>query len=178
MSTSVAIGWDIPRVMEEMPYGMYIVGTADGQGAPNGMMADWVMQISFKPRLVAVSIENDAHSLANIRSNGRFTVNLLPQDEAGWKLAARFAQPYDGSKVGQRHDAEHPYHLKLEGIGYGVVDGGAPILVDALSWLECQAHEFFSLGDHTLVIGEVLNGAVLHEGDPLTSTYTGWNYSG
>ena len=179
MSVSVAIGGDIAHVMEQMPYGMYIVGSGDSNGVPNGMMADWVMQVSFEPRLVAVSFENDAHSLANIRSNGRFTINLLPEDEAGRKLAARFAQPYEDAKVlGRNHHTAHPYHPKLDGLAYTSVAGGAPILSGALSWLECEARDFFSAGDHTLVTGQVLNGAVLQEADPLTSTYTGWNYSG
>lgn len=179
MSVPVAIGGDIAHVMEQMPYGMYIVGTGDSNGVPNGMMADWVMQVSFEPRLVAISFENDAHSLANIRSNGCFTVNLLPEDEAGRKLAEHFAQPYEDAKVlGRSHHGGHPLHPKLEGVAYTAAAGGAPILAGALSWLECEARNFFSVGDHTLVTGHVLNGRVLQTAAPLTSTYTGWNYSG
>src|SRR6266508_4352200 len=80
----------------EMPYGLYIVGSKSN-GDLNGMMADWVMQVAFEPRLVAVSIENDAHTLANITNSGVFSVNLLAADE--FQLAAKFAQPYYGSKV-------------------------------------------------------------------------------
>ncbi len=54
MSVPVAVEADIVQVMEQMPYGMYIVGSSDSNGVPNGMMADWVMQVAFPPRLVAV----------------------------------------------------------------------------------------------------------------------------
>jgi flavin reductase (DIM6/NTAB) family NADH-FMN oxidoreductase RutF len=53
-----------------------------------------------------------------------------------------------------------------------------PILEDALAFLECEAKEFIDAGDHVLAIGSVLYGEVQQSGEPLTSTYTGWTYSG
>ena len=38
--------------------------------------------------------------------------------------------------------------------------------------------EFVPAGDHTLVIGEVLDGAVLRDGEPLTQRILGWSYAG
>ncbi len=47
---------EIERVMHELPYGLYIIGSREeSDGKVNGMMADWVMQVSFEPRLVAVA---------------------------------------------------------------------------------------------------------------------------
>ena len=68
----------IREAMHELPYGIYIIGTTDGE-QPNGMIADWVMQVSFDPRLVAVAFERDSSSLTRIRRTGIFTVNLLGQ---------------------------------------------------------------------------------------------------
>ena len=88
----------VAKVMDEMPYGLYIIGSkADDE--VNGMMADWVMQVSFNPRLVALAFENDARTLENVRSNNVFTINFLSQDHQGMELAAKFAQPYYDSKV-------------------------------------------------------------------------------
>ena len=167
---------DIARVMDEMPYGLYIIGSkADGE--VNAMMADWVMQVSFAPRLVAVSFENDARTLANVRRSNVFTVNLLPQESM--ELAARFAQPYYGDKVkGRSGEEAAKVHHKLEGIPYSESARGCPLLGDALAWLECEAEQFLPTGDHTLVIARVLDGRVLRDAEPLTSTYTGWTYSG
>ena len=168
----------IQTVMDEMPYGLYIVGSTAG-GEVNGMMADWVMQTSFNPRLVAVALENDARTLANIRANRAFTVNLLPQTDEGMHLAGKFAQPYYGAKVkGRSRTAAEEVHHKLEGIGHTTTGAGCPVLNAAMAWLECRARDFVPSGDHTIVIGEVLDGRALSSGEPLTSSYTGWAYSG
>ncbi len=167
---------DIKAVMDEMPYGLYIIGSRM-DGEVNAMMADWVMQVSFVPRLVAVSFENDAQTLANLRDSSVFTVNLLPQESM--ELAARFAQPYHGDKVkGRPKEEAAKLHRKLEGIPYAQSTRGCPILEDAMAWLECEAEQFLPAGDHTLVIARVLDGRVVKPAEPLTSTYTGWTYSG
>ncbi len=171
------------EAMHELPYGIYIVGTVeqdeDGEPRPNGMIADWVMQVSFEPRLVAVSFENDSSSLRRIRANNAFTVNLLTADQDGLELERRFVQPADGSKVkGRSEAAAAQRHDKLAGVDYSTTEAGCPLLADALTWLSCEAQEFVPAGDHTLVLGRVLEGAAPGEGEPMTSAFTGWTYSG
>jgi flavin reductase (DIM6/NTAB) family NADH-FMN oxidoreductase RutF len=171
---------DIARVMDEMPYGLYIIGSREAdEGKVNGMMADWVMQVSFEPRLVAVSFENDSHTLQNVRERKHFTVNLLSQDEDSMELARRFAQPYSGEKITGREGPEATkVHYKLEGVDYRTTESGCPVLDAAMAWIECEAQDFLPIGDHTLVVGRVLDGRVEREAEPMTSTYTGWVYSG
>lgn len=166
------------EVLDRMPYGLYIVGSAK-DGDVNGMMADWVMQVSFNPRLVAVAFEHDARTLQNVRSYRFFTVNLLSQEEESMELAAKFAQPYYGAKIkGRSRTATEEIHHKLEGIAHTRTVRGCPVLEAAMGWLECEAEEFVAAGDHTIVIGRVIDSRLLREGEVLTSTYTGWNYSG
>ena len=168
----------VARVMDEMPYGLYIIGSKM-DGEVNGMMADWVMQVSFSPRLVGVSFELDARTLENVRTGKVFTVNLLSQDKDGMDLASKFAQPYYGAKVKGRPEREaEKVHHKLEGIPYTLTGSGCPVLEAAMAWLECEAEQFLPVGDHTLVIGRVTDGRLVREGEPLTSAYTGWTYSG
>ena len=169
----------VAQVMDQMPYGLYIVGSADAEGEGNGMMADWVMQVSFQPRLVAVAFEKDAHTLENIEASGGFTLNLLCSDEDGRRLGAQFAQPYYGDKVGGRSRAGHDaIHHKLAGIPHSRSAGNFPVLDAALAWRECRAEQFVPTGDHTVVIARVVDGNVLRSADPLTSLDTGWTYSG
>ena len=166
---------DLRQIMDHMPYGLYIIGSKMDEGV-NAMMADWVMQVSFEPRLIAVAFENDAHTLANIEATGAFTVNFLSVSEDSMHLAGRFAQPYYGAKV---HGPQATgVHKKLQDISHTLTDSGCPILHAAMAWLECRAQDFVATGDHTLVVATVKDGRVLHEGEPLTSAYTGWNYSG
>jgi flavin reductase (DIM6/NTAB) family NADH-FMN oxidoreductase RutF len=137
------------------------------------------MQVSFRPRLVAVAFENDARTLRNIRETGVFTVNALSQDHDSMELAARFAQPYYGAKVeGRTRTAAEQIHHKLQDIAYSLTPNGCPILEAAMAWLDCRAEDFVATGDHTLVIAQVSEGGLQRDAEPLTSSYTGWNYSG
>ena len=168
----------VAEALECMPYGLYIIGSRGASGDMNGMMADWVMQVSFTPRLVCCSMERDATTLRFVRETGVFTVNVLPVEEKA--LAQHFAQPRDASKIKGRSDEERARtYDKLAGISYALGEQTrCPVLNDALAWVECAARDFVDEGDHTLVIGEVLDGDVLREGEPLTQRHLGWSYGG
>ncbi len=167
----------VSEAMELFPYGLYIIGSR-GDDDVNGMMADWVMQVSFQPRLIAVSFENNASTLRNIRTAGVLSVNLLRAD--GQELARRFAQPRDASKIqGRSEEAQAVVYRKLQGVAYGLGGRtGCPLLEDALAWLECDVHAEHAVGDHTLIVGRVLDGGVRGEGEPLTQRILGWQYAG
>ncbi len=166
---------EVSEVMEYMPYGLYVIGSKMDNEC-NGMIADWVMQSSFEPHMVTIGLENNAQTLANIRATGIFTVNFLSQSERAMHLAAHFAQPYLNSKIGG--PSARGVHHKLNETDYTLSATGCPILKDAMAWLECRAVNFVPSGDHTLVLGEVVGSHLIHAEEPLTSTFTGWNYSG
>ncbi|MEE8369408.1 MAG: flavin reductase family protein, partial [Dehalococcoidia bacterium] len=169
---------EVKQVMDEMPYGLYIVGSKM-DAEVNGMMADWVMQVSISPRLVAVSFENDARTLQNLRESRVFTVNLLSQDQDGMDVAAKFAQPYYGAKVkGRTPPTSEEIHHKLVGVRHSKSKRGCPVLEAAMAWLECEVEQFLPVGDHIMVIGRVVDGRVVRSAEPLTSAYTGYTYSG
>ena len=138
----------VARVMHEMPYGLYIIGSKERDGDKvNGMMADWVMQVSFQPRLVAVAFENDAHTLGNVREHGVFTVNLLAADKQSMELARPFAQPYSGAKVeGRKAEEAEKVHYKLDGLDYRLTERGCPVLDATLAWVECEAEQNLEIG--------------------------------
>ncbi len=103
------------------------------------------------------------------------TANL----EDSMKLASKFAQPYEGSKVaGRKGEEARKVHHKLEGIDYSVSEHGCPLLDAGMAWLECEVEQFVPIGDHTLVVGRVVDGRIQRDAEPLTSTFTGWTYSG
>jgi flavin reductase (DIM6/NTAB) family NADH-FMN oxidoreductase RutF len=168
----------VAEATHELPYGIYVIGSND-QGRPNGMIADWVMQVSFHPRLIAVGMQPHASTLANVRATGHFTVNLLKQEGNGMALAAQFVQPHRAAKVrGRSEEAAAGEVDKLAGIDFELTEQGCPILEDALAWLRCEVEAEHVVGDHVLVIGRVVDGEVIGTGEPLTSTFTGWVYSG
>ncbi|HZP57582.1 MAG TPA: flavin reductase family protein [Dehalococcoidia bacterium] len=175
--TTMTVEETIRDLMDLMPYGLYIVGSRKGDDV-DGMLADWVMQLSFRPRLVAVALENDSRTLENVRASGVFSVNLLSQDADSMALAEKFAQPYYDAKIRGRGANGDPVHHKLERIAYTLSGFGCPVLEAAMAWLDCKVSQLVPVGDHTLVVGEVHDGKRVRDGEALTSTYTGWNYSG
>ncbi len=171
----------IRSALQHLPYGIYVVGTVTPEGKANAMVADWVMQVSFRPRIICISFERDAASLRNLRETRQLTVCLLP--ESGMDLAARFLQPTDPSKIEGR-SAKFAAPEKMRGVGYVQLEHpdletGAPVLEDSLAWIAAEAQQFVPVGEHILALCRVFDGDALpiDEG-PLTSLYTGWHYGG
>jgi flavin reductase (DIM6/NTAB) family NADH-FMN oxidoreductase RutF len=166
----------IQDAMHELPYGIYVVGST-ANGRPNGMIADWVLQLSFSPRLIGVAFERDSTNLGNVRANCALTVNLL--DEDSMSIARSFVQPTSGAKIqGRSEDAAAATHDKLADVDFRLDARGCPILDHALVWIEAEAEAFHDVGDHVLAVARVLDARVQGSGEPLTSTITGWSYSG
>jgi flavin reductase (DIM6/NTAB) family NADH-FMN oxidoreductase RutF len=167
----------IVETLELFPYGLYIIGSR-GSDNINGMMADWLMQVSFQPRLVACSLERSSTTLRNLRETGVFSVNVLSSEDRA--LAVKFCQPREASKIqGRSEEASAVIYDKLAGIAYQEGELTAcPLLDEALAHLECQVEQLVEMGDHVLAVGRVLSGDVLREGEPLSSRALGWNYAG
>ncbi len=151
------------KALRMFTYGLYVVTSAT-EGEEAAMTANWVCQVSFEPRMVAVSIEKDAHSLMVIRRSGVFAVNVL--EYGSRELAAQFSRLT--SKVGN----------KLEGYSYTLGTLGCPLLPHALSSIECRVVLDNPMGDHVLIVGEAVNASVNRDGDPLTMKEAGFKYAG
>jgi len=161
--------------LDMMNYGMYVIGSRGPMGL-NVMAAHWLMQVSFEPRMVALSLENDARTLANIRETRVFSVNVMGEDSV--QLVASFLQPANAGKIRGRHVIGTATVDKLAGVPHKVVATGCPILRDALAWFECEVEGGLPTGDHTLVVGRVIDGGQISHGKPLRDDDLGWTYSG
>jgi len=84
-----------------------------------------------------------------IRDSGVFAVNVLGHDNI--ETGRHF-----GLKTGRKTD-------KFAGVDYDTKATGCPILKDAIAWMDCKVVSFHDAGDHTLFIGEVIDGGVLKE---------------
>lgn len=168
----------VERAMLSMSYGVHVIGSHDGEGNNNAMIADWVMQVSFKPRLVACSIENDARTLRYVKATKVFSVNMLHQKD-GHLVAKKVVMPAEGRKIRGRSEEEAAkVHDKLSGLKHEFDANGCAILLDALGWYSCEVEQLVETGDHTLVIGRVTDGAVIRDGEMLTEKELGWEYAG
>ena len=150
---------EVAALFHRLSYGVYVVGVADGTRR-NAFTAGWVMQISFEPLLLALSINQEHASYPVLKAGGGFTVNVLKQGQQD--LARRF-----GTRSGRDED-------KLAGIRWRPGGTGAPILEDALAYFDCELSGGMPAGDHDLVLGRVTDGNVLdRNAAPLTYADTG-----
>lgn len=151
------------KVLRRIVHGVYVIGVAQA-GKRNAFTATWITQVSFEPPLLAAGIRKDSLSHSMIESSQVFTVNLL------------------GS--GQKPLAQHflkPAHLggdKLQGISHRVGVTGAPILDEAAAFIECRVRAIHAAGDHSIVVGEVVEAGLHQDTEPLTLKETGWHYGG
>lgn len=139
------------RVMGHLSTGVTVVAARNPKsGSPCGLTATAVTSVSLEPPLVLVCIDKAATSHDPVLAAGTFSVNVLSQGQE--RIARRFAE-WDSSE-------------KFDGIAYREEVSGAPLLDDALAWLDCRVWATYEGGDHTIVVGEVLR-ADAREGEPL-----------
>jgi flavin reductase (DIM6/NTAB) family NADH-FMN oxidoreductase RutF len=152
-------------VLRHFPYGLYAVTVAHG-GEQHAMTANWLTQASIEPPMVAVAVENTSRTIGLVRDARHFVVNVFLEGQQD--LAARLG----------RSSASAPD--KLKGIKTKPAPTwGGPILVDALGWLECRLVATLPAGDHTLVLGEVVEAGSEHpDGKPLILQQAGLKYAG
>lgn len=151
-------------ILRHFPYGLYAV-TVRHDGEDHGMTANWVTQASFEPPMIAVAVENTAKTIGMIRDAHHFAVNLLQKDQRD--LAGKLG----------RSSEQAPQKLKGLKTKPAPVSG-TPVLADALGWVECRLMTTVPAGDHTLVLGEVIEAGVERDGEPLTLQEAGFKYSG
>lgn len=168
----------VEKALLKLSYGVHVIGSRAADGTLNAMLADWVMQVSFNPRLVAVAIENDARTLRFIKETGVYSVNLLHEKD-GFGIARAVVMPSEARKIrGRSTEMAATVYDKLAAIPHGIHENGCPILDRALGWFTCDIREFHATGDHTIVVGQVTDGDVLRDGDLLIERELGWEYGG
>ena len=145
------------KVLQQIPYGAYIVGTQTEDGKDWLMFGTWLMQTSFKPTLVAFAFRKDSRTLANVRRSKSFAVSFIregTQDVAELVLDGAF------EKVKTERTAS-----------------GLPVLTDGAGWIECRVVDQIPQGDHPVVLAEVADVGP-GNGKPIFLESLGWHYGG
>lgn len=152
------------QVLRLFTYGLYVVTAHDERDGDAAFLANWLTQASFDPPLVAVSVENDSHSIGIIRASGRFTVNVLETGQR--ELAGHFGRAHRnvGDKLASRAITRAPE--------------GDAVLPEALAWCTCHVTGSLPAGDSTIFVGEVVDVALQRPGHPLTMAEAGFRHAG
>ena len=145
------------ELFKQLTHGVYVIGVGY-EGRCNAFTAAWVMQVSFDPLMLALSIHPHHASYKILKEGGVFSVNVLRADQQG--LARHFGSPTSTDKL-----AAVPWHAERT---------GAPVLDDVPAWFECTFNHECSAGDHRLIVGQVVGGAWLdHSATPMNYRDTG-----
>ena len=107
--------------------------------------------ISLDPQLVGFYPARTSTSWGAIRDSGRFCVNVLAQGQVD--LAARFARS-GGDKFAGLEVATS-------------ARSGAAILPGVVAWIDCDLEREIELGDHSLVVGKVIDLDVTQSAHPM-----------
>ncbi len=155
------------RVLWTMPSGLYVIGSRAGERR-NAMTANWATQVSSDPKLVGVSVEKPALTHQLIAEGRVFSVNIVDREDRA--IVRKFTKPVEVDDAARTVNG-FPFH-----------DGptGAPILDQAVAWIDCRLHSSVDLGDHTLFIGEIVDAGFQKAEDTpvLRMEDTRMNYGG
>ncbi|MEE9397676.1 MAG: flavin reductase family protein [Methylococcales bacterium] len=139
---------DIANLFKTLTHGIFVIGVSDGK-KQNAFTAAWVMQASFDPLILVLSINPNHSSYVLLKESKSFSVNVLNHRQRD--LAAHFGGPASSNKL-----ASVAWHRGI---------GDLPVLDDALAYIECIFSHETPVGDHMLVVGSVVGGAIIKGGE-------------
>lgn len=147
---------DVDKALGRLSGGLYII-TAQKGDVKSAMLASWVSQASFKPLGVSIAVAKDRAIESLMQVGDKFVLNVL--EEGNYQslmkhFLKRFAPGAD----------------RFEGVRTQSAQNGAPILTDALAYMECEVTSRMDCGDHWVVYSTVDAGRV-SKPDALTAVH-------
>jgi flavin reductase (DIM6/NTAB) family NADH-FMN oxidoreductase RutF len=146
--------------LSRLTAGVVLVTAHDPEDGPRGedmgMTATAFMSVSLEPPMVLISVREDSRMDELLTRQPLWAVSVLSESQR--HIAGRFAMR---GRISDR--------LLFEDIPYTRGEAtGAPVVGGALAVLECRTEQLVTAGDHTLVVGLVLDAALPSaEGKPL-----------
>jgi len=158
----------IKDVLNRIPYGFYSITSRAGDEV-NIMVATWLMQSSFEPRLLTLALQKTSHTHSLVEQGRVFAVNIFNVDDQEAIKNFTKGREKDPDKVKNASYKPGP-------------ETGCPILDSAAAYLECRVQQIIDVGgDHDLVVGEIVGAGERKPGeaeDCLTLLDIGWSYAG
>jgi len=127
---------------------MCVVTTKQGDMS-SAMLASWVSQATFNPPGLTVAVAKERAIESLMYPGSRFVINILKEgNHLG--LMKHFLKSFG------------PGEDRLSGVASQESENGAPILNDALAYLECSVQQRMEAGDHWVTYATVEAGKVLN----------------
>lgn len=121
--------------------------TSRGPQGHNIMAAEWVIQISYSPVLIAVFIHDGSYTIKNITKTKEFGVNVASQEQT---TEVSVAGGYSGSEIDKMKiknvfKITKPHKIKT------------PMIANCTINAECKLVRKEKLGDHVMIVGKVVH---------------------
>lgn len=129
-----------------------ISGRINGDARPRMQVADNAVDlaVSLEPPLIAICPSRRSFTWSRMRRCGRFGVNVLAAEHAGYV-----------------HRAASPQADRFAGIDHAPSDSGVPRILSAVAFLDCEPIAEHVAGDHWIVLARVHDVLAEHRRAPL-----------
>jgi len=129
------------QVLGHFPTGVTVVTAMAEDGRPAGLAVGSFCSVSLEPPLVLFCPANNSSTFPAIRAAGVFCVNVLAENQE------------DVCRVFASKESD-----KFASIGWKASSRtGSPMINDALAYIDCEVDHVDEAGDHSIVVGRVVD---------------------
>ncbi len=129
--------------------GVTIATVMDANGTPHGLTVSSFTSVSLAPPLILICLGHAVTVIQHFRSATHFGINVLAENQRA--LSDHFAR--------KGHD-------RFESTEWYRGATGVPLLPGVLGAMECAVHRIVPMGDHDILVGEMLH-AQIRDDQPL-----------
>lgn len=137
------------EVMGNYPTGVTVVTSTSKEGEPVGLTVNSFASVSLDPMLILWSIDHDVSSLEEFKNASGFVVHILAGDQQ--ELCKTFASKKD----------------RFQYTDWSLSKYSFPILTNTFSVIQCNTFKQVEAGDHTILIGEVVDIQIDRNKEPM-----------
>ncbi len=138
------------QAMGSFVTGVVIVTTAKSAKKLHGITINSFASLSLEPPMVLFNIDKNSHSYETFTKAKYFTANILEEKQSS--LSKNFS---------------HPSTIDWKNVEYHIGETRCPVLKGAISYVECKLEKLYDGGDHTIIVGHVINTQTNSDAKPL-----------
>ena len=148
----MALEDDFKGALSSWASGVSVV-TTKARGLLYGLTVSSFASVSLNPPLVLVCLSNRNRLPLMIQDSGNFGVSILSSEQQD--ASAYFA------KSGREPTEDF---VEVEGFW---TESGVPVVQHSAAYVTCKLHQAIEQGDHTVIVGEVIEAVSNDEAKPL-----------
>lgn len=151
---------DLRLVMRQWTSGVAVVSSF-WQGQQHGMTVSSFSSISLHPPVVMIALARDTRTFSLVEGSRTYGVSILGemQKEISERFAGRIADTDD----------------RFEELEIFYLITGAPLLTEAVGWLDCRVTQQIESGNSMIFLGRVIATRVDRRGYPLVYYHRGYH---